>query len=84
MKNGKSNFWVFVYIKYGKFESVSPGHFIKHKPLISEERTLTVVMNAIACLHIVNLIFFGPFLGRTFGVKTIFVSNLIAGGGTVV
>ena len=25
-------------IKYGKFWSVSPGHFIKHKPFISEER----------------------------------------------
>ena len=41
MKNGKSNNWVFVYcIKYGKFKSVSPGHFIKHKPLISEECAL--------------------------------------------
>ena len=29
--------WGFVYIKYGKFWSVSSGHFIKHKLLISEE-----------------------------------------------
>ena len=35
MKNRKSNF--FVYIKYGKFWSISPIHFIKHKRLISEE-----------------------------------------------
>ena len=33
----KKKLWVFVYIKYGKYCSVSPGHFIKHKPLISEE-----------------------------------------------
>ena len=36
-KEWKKQLWVFVYIKYGKFWSVSPGHFIKHKPLISEE-----------------------------------------------
>ena len=36
-ENWKKQLWVFVYIKYGKFWSVSPGHFIKHKPLISEE-----------------------------------------------
>ena len=29
--------WVFVYIKYGNFWSVLSGHFIKHKPFISEE-----------------------------------------------
>ena len=29
--------WGFVYIKYGKFSSVSPGHFIKHKSIIYEE-----------------------------------------------
>ena len=28
---------VFVFIKCGKFWSISLGHFIKHKPLISEE-----------------------------------------------
>ena len=33
----KKQLWVFYIIKYGKFGSVSPGHFIKHKPLISEE-----------------------------------------------
>ena len=27
-----------IYIKYGKFWSISLGHFIKHKPLISEDR----------------------------------------------
>ena len=41
--NGKINFSGFshkrMYIKYGKFWSVSLGHFIKHKPLISEECT---------------------------------------------
>ena len=36
MKNGISNFG-YTYRKYGKFWSVSPGHFIKHKPLISED-----------------------------------------------
>ena len=35
MKNEKN--WVFVFQKYGKFWSVSLGHFIKHKPLISNE-----------------------------------------------
>ena len=34
MNNGKSNFgFSYRYIKYGKFWSVSLGHFIKHKPL---------------------------------------------------
>ena len=33
----KKSTWVFVFQKYGKFRSVSLGHFIKHKPLISEE-----------------------------------------------
>ena len=33
----KKQLRVFVYIKYGKFLSVLPGHFIKHKPHISEE-----------------------------------------------
>ena len=28
---------VFLYIKYGKFWSVSQGHYVEHKPLISEE-----------------------------------------------
>ena len=29
--------WVFLFQKYGKFYSISLGHFIKHKPLISGE-----------------------------------------------
>ena len=33
----KKTNWVFVFQKYGKFRSVLLGHFIKHKPLISEE-----------------------------------------------
>ena len=33
----KKQLWVFKYIKYAKFWSVSLEHFIKHKPLISEE-----------------------------------------------
>ena len=37
MKNLKKQLWVFVFIKYGKFWSVSPELSIKHKPLISEE-----------------------------------------------
>ena len=28
---------VFIFLNYGKFWSISLGHFIKHKPLISEE-----------------------------------------------
>ena len=32
----KKQLWLFLYIKYGKFGSVSLGHFIKHKTLISE------------------------------------------------
>ena len=33
----KNSTWIFVFQKYGKFWSISQGHFIKHKPLISEE-----------------------------------------------
>ena len=33
----KKQLWVFVYMKYGKFWSILVGHFIKHKPLKSEE-----------------------------------------------
>ena len=33
----KKTTWVFLYIKYSKFWSVSLEHFIEHKPLISEE-----------------------------------------------
>ena len=29
--------WVFIFQKYGKFSSVLLEHFIKHKPLFSEE-----------------------------------------------
>ena len=40
MKNGKSIFgFSYMYIKYGKFWSVSLEHFIKHKLLFSEEWT---------------------------------------------
>ena len=33
----KKLLWVFVFIKYGKFWSISLELFIKHKPLLSEE-----------------------------------------------
>ena len=33
----KKTTWVFVFQKSGKFWSISLGHFIKHKPHISEE-----------------------------------------------
>ena len=33
----KKQLWGFVYIKYGKFWSISLELFIKHKPLLSEE-----------------------------------------------
>ena len=33
----KKTTWVFLYIKYTKFWSISLGHFIKHKLLIPEE-----------------------------------------------
>ena len=33
----KKKIWVCVFQKYGKFWSILVGHFIKHKPLISEE-----------------------------------------------
>ena len=36
MKNKKTT-WVFLYIKYSKFWSVSLKHFVEHKPLIYEE-----------------------------------------------
>ena len=39
MKNEKNYNMGFLFQKYGKFWSVSRGHFIKHKPLISEECT---------------------------------------------
>ena len=38
----KKQLWVLVYIKYGKFCSVSLELFIKHKPLSSEECTMCV------------------------------------------
>ena len=37
MKNKKKTAWVFLYIKYSKFLSVSMEHFVECKPLISEE-----------------------------------------------
>ena len=33
----KKTMWVFLFQKYGEFGSVSLGHFIKRKPLFSEE-----------------------------------------------
>ena len=36
MKNENST-WVFLYIKYSKFWSLSLEHFVERKPLISEE-----------------------------------------------
>ena len=39
MKNEKKTMIFFLFQKYGKFSSVSLGYFIKHKPLISEERS---------------------------------------------
>ena len=33
--------WIFVFQKYSKFCSFSIGHYIKHKPLISEEWVLS-------------------------------------------
>ena len=35
--------WVFLYIKYSKFWSVSLENFVEHKPLISEEWSYLVV-----------------------------------------
>ena len=38
MKQEKKTRWVFVFFqKYGKFLNISIGHFIKHKPVISDE-----------------------------------------------
>ena len=36
-RNTKKTTWVFLYIKYRKFWSVSLEHFIERKPLIYEE-----------------------------------------------
>ena len=36
MKN-EQTIWVFTLQKYGKFSSIFLSHFIKHKPLISED-----------------------------------------------
>ena len=44
MENEKKTMWVFLHIKYVKFWSISPGHFIKHKPLISEEWSSSIVI----------------------------------------
>ena len=43
MKKGKTSTWGFVFQKYGKFWGISPGHFTKHKPLISEEWSLGIL-----------------------------------------
>ena len=37
----KNSKWVFIFQKYDKFWSISLGHFIKHKLLISEECNIT-------------------------------------------
>ena len=42
----KKTAWVFLYIKYSKFWSVSLEHFVQHKPLISEE-WLCVLLNMV-------------------------------------
>ena len=39
--------WVFIFQKYGKFGSVSLGHFIKLKPLISEQWSI----NSLQCKY---------------------------------
>ena len=36
-KMEKTTLGFHIYIKYGKFWNIPPGHFIKHKPFISEE-----------------------------------------------
>lgn len=36
-KNVESIFGFFAYLKYGKFLSILMDHFIRHKPLFSEE-----------------------------------------------
>ena len=41
MKNKQKTTWVFLYIKFSKFWSVSLEHFVERKPLISEECSLT-------------------------------------------
>ena len=37
----RKQLWVFIYIKYGKFWSVSLEHQVEYKPLISEEWSIT-------------------------------------------
>ena len=51
MKNEKS-MWVFIFQKYGKFWSVSLKHFIKHKPLISEQCTSSRTINSKAKINV--------------------------------
>ena len=46
-KMKKKTMWVFVFQKYGKFRNVSLEHFIKHKPLISEECRLRQLVRAV-------------------------------------
>ena len=43
--NTKKTTWVFLYIKYSKFWSVSLEHFIERKPLISEEWDKKAILN---------------------------------------
>ena len=37
----KKKLWIYIYMTYSKFGSISVGHFIKHIPLIPEEWTNT-------------------------------------------
>ena len=40
----KKTTWVFWYIKYGKFWSISLEHFVERKPLIYEECTISLIV----------------------------------------
>ena len=55
MKNEKNYTWVFLYIKYSKFWSVSLEHFVERKPLISEECSFLSDVE-----FILNLVFDSP------------------------
>ena len=56
MKNEKTT-WVFVFQKCGKFWTISLGHFIQHKPLISEEWCLgnKIGLGLVTLIHNLNL-----------------------------
>ena len=44
----KKTMWVFLYIKYNKFLSISLEHFVEQKPLISEEWSTMLVCVCVA------------------------------------